>query len=98
MGYVEREQHEAITVQPVALGLGVFAFTFCMDLFYVQYLRAVATERPARAATFSVLTHLNGVVNISAVLHDRRYLAAILLGAWMGTYFTVWWSHRHTAR
>lgn len=70
--------------------LAVFTLTFCMDLFYVHYLRAVEQDRPARAATFSVLTHLNGVINISAVFHDRRYLMAIILGAWAGTYYSVW--------
>jgi len=65
-----------------------------MDLFYVHYLRSVAKDRPARAAFFSCLTHLNGVINISAVMHDRRYLAAILLGAWWGTYYSVWRSRK----
>lgn len=76
--------------------LGVFVLTFSMDLFYVAYLRCVAKDQPARAAFFSVLTHLNGVINISAILHHPRNLAAVCLGAFAGTYFSVWRSRKHS--
>lgn len=76
--------------------LAIFAFTFAMDSFYVRYLRAVAEGRAAVAATFSVLTHLSVVTNVGAVLHDRRYLAAVVLGAWCGTFLTTRRSSKET--
>lgn len=71
----------------------VFVFLMMMmtDMFWAIYLRRAAQGKPFMAASMASILLLLGGYVVIAYTEDRMMLIPAALGAFVGTYITVWW-------
>jgi hypothetical protein len=62
---------------------------FLVDVCWARYIAKVGEGKALPAATWSALIMLCGAFATISYLHDRRLLAAAILGAFLGTYTSV---------
>jgi hypothetical protein len=71
----------------------MFIFTFISmaitDAVWAKYMIAVADKRALQSGIYSSLIMILGGVVVLSYTEDRRMLLAAVLGAFVGTYFTV---------
>lgn len=67
----------------------VAAALFAVDVCWARYIAKVGEGRALQAANWSALIMICGAFATISYLHDRRLLAAAILGAWLGTYTSV---------
>lgn len=74
----------------VLMGVIVFAASLCYDLSSTRYLAAVTERNAAKAARWSVITSLIGLVGIAGILRYSTWLVIPeLIGVWIGTFVGV---------
>lgn len=67
----------------------VFGVAAVLDVVWAYYIQYVAAKQPVRAGIFGALTVGLGAFNLTAIVGDPRYVAPAMLGAFLGTYWTV---------
>jgi len=71
----------------------LFTFTFIAmaitDAVWAKYMIAVADKRALPAGIYSALIMILGGVVVLSYTEDKRMLLAAVLGAFVGTYFTI---------
>lgn len=71
-----------------------FVIAVVVDAFWALYLRRAGEGHAAKTAHYATLLMALGMYNTDSWLHDKRLIPAVLVGGWIGTYFTV----RHDAK
>lgn len=72
----------------------VFALMMLTDVVWARYTSYVAAKRPGAAAAASVGIILCGGLVTLAFVSNPWMLVPEALGAWCGTYLSVWWDAR----
>jgi hypothetical protein len=67
----------------------VAAAMFAVDVCWARYIAKVGEGRALPAANWSALIMLCGAFATISYLHDRRLLAAAIVGGWLGTFTSV---------
>lgn len=70
-------------------GLVVFAVTFACDVAWTKYFLAAAAKHPARAGLWSAMIVVLGGISFYSYLDSRWMLVPSILGAYLGTWWTV---------
>jgi hypothetical protein len=65
------------------------AFGFSIDVLWVEYIKAVDSSNPMKAANMGTLIYLVSAICVNLYIHNIQYLPYILLGCWIGTYWSV---------
>lgn len=69
--------------------LGVAALVAASDVCASFYTMATADREPAKAAAWSVAITAFSAVTVVSFMHDLKLIFAAMVGAWIGTYFTI---------
>lgn len=67
----------------------VFVIAAVVDICWALYLRRANSGHAAKAAHFATLLMGLGMYNTDSWLHDKRLVPAVLIGGWIGTYYTI---------
>ena len=67
----------------------VFFATGVGDMFWTFYIRRTSEGKALQASLFSAVIMLTGGIVIITYVEDKWYLVPAVLGALVGTYFTV---------
>lgn len=67
----------------------VFLVTAVIDAIFVIYADAVVGKRPFVAAFSSTMCHLISAGIVLSYVEDARYLVAVALGSFVGTYWIM---------
>lgn len=65
-----------------------FAYAL-LDALYALYTDAVTNLRPARASHTAVGIYALSAYGVKTYIENGWYVIPLLLGGWLGTYFTV---------
>jgi hypothetical protein len=70
-----------------------YAFMFLamigLDFVWARYTKTVADGKPLAAACYSIGIMLGGAVTVIGYMEDHWMLIPLVLGSFIGTYFTV---------
>lgn len=77
-----------------AMVLIVFTASFCYDLSNTRFLVAVQAKDAGRAATWSVVTTMIGLVGLAGIL---EYSPWLVIPEAAGVYVGTWWGVRTAA-
>lgn len=66
----------------------VVSMALC-DVCWTKYFIHVGKKEPLKSALWSSLTMVCGMITVVGYTDDKRLMPAALIGASMGTYFTV---------
>lgn len=69
--------------------LSVFAISAVVDICWALYLRRAGTGHATKAAHFATLLMGLGIYNTHSWLSDKRLIIPMLVGGWLGTYYTI---------
>ena len=69
--------------------IGVFLAMMITDIMWAKYTLAVAFLNPFLAGIYSAVIILMGAVTVVAYVEDRYMLIPAMLGAFVGTYYTI---------
>lgn len=64
------------------------------DVIWAQYIAKVGDNKALSAGIWSALIILVGGSVTFAYVHDRKLIFAAALGAFLGTFVSVWWKAR----
>lgn len=80
-------------------GIGVFFSAAAYDFVFARYLAANTAEKPAAAASWSVLTYWVGLIGLSSVLRvSMWFFIPESMGLWLGTFLAIRLAKRKAAR
>jgi tryptophan-rich sensory protein len=73
-----------------------FIIGLITDVVWATWTRYISEKRPLGAANISVMIYVCGLF-YTLMIVDKQVtpVAAYLLGGWIGTYLTVWYSKEH---
>ena len=72
----------------------VLLVAVAVDACWALYMRRTGTGNAVKSANYAVLLIGLNMFNTQSWLTDHRFIPAILVGAWVGTFVTV----RHDAK
>jgi len=62
-----------------------------VDICWAMYFIKTSEKKPFPAAIWGLLITLLGAISITSYMHDKSLIIAGCIGAFIGTYGTVWW-------
>ena len=69
--------------------IAVFLAMMITDIMWAKYTLAVAFLKPVLSGIYSAVIILMGAVTVVAYVEDRSMLIPAMLGAFVGTYYTI---------
>ena len=74
----------------IFLYLGAFSLGFLMDWVYAKYVSYTAEKEPIKAANYSFLIYVFGILYTLMIIDKQFYMiGAYLIGGYLGTYYGV---------
>jgi hypothetical protein len=74
--------------------LAVLTSVAVADVFWTGFIAKVGEGRALAAGTFSAAIILTGAITTFSYIESRLYVVPAALGAFLGTYVTVWYKAR----
>jgi len=72
---------------------------YCLiDWLFTIYTVSIVGRKKLRAANAGTLIYLLTSFGVINYVRDWRYLAPMIIGAWIGTYLSVWHEERKSRR
>jgi hypothetical protein len=72
----------------------VFVAIFAADVFWTLYIQKVQESRPVAAGLWAVALFIPGALVTLSYVREPILLIPACLGAFTGTYCTIWWTNR----
>lgn len=76
--------------------LWVFIAMFATDVCWALYVRRTKDGNAFAAANWAVLLFVTGAVATITYVKDPWLLIPAMVGAWLGTFATIWWDEFKT--
>lgn len=76
------------------IAMGIFVAYVVIDILYVYYTLYVTRLRAVAAANTSLLIYLIAAIGVINYVGNYLYIIPIVIGAWVGTYATVYWEKK----
>lgn len=64
------------------------------DMCWTVYFIKIEERHAIGAATWATILMLVGAYSASNYIQDKTYIVAACIGAFIGTYTTVWWKNK----